>query len=112
MRSKLSLVAALAIGLAATELAVAVGPVKSSAAGVAAKTIASCCSDCPCCPDCCGSSDCPCCFQMADSMTAQCDCPFCSGQATAAKASCCPNGDCCPNGACCQGTVMAKATKK
>src|SRR5215813_8208286 len=112
MRSKVSLLAALAIVLAVTEMAVAFGLSKSSAPAAATKTIASCCPDGPCCPDC---PCCPvCCGQMADGATAamaDCDCPFCSGLATA-KASCCPDGDCCPNGACCKGTAVAKDTKK
>jgi hypothetical protein len=103
MRSKLSLLAALAIGLAVTEVAFAFGLSKSSPVTAAATTIASCCPDGPCCR------------QMADSTKAtmaHCDCPFCSGLATAAKASCCPDADCCLGGACCHGTALAKATKK
>ncbi len=109
MRSKLSLLAALAIGLAVTEMALAFGLPKSNPVAPAATSIACCCPDGSCCPD--G----PCCRQMADSTQAtlaHCDCPFCSGLDAAAKTSCCPDGDCCPNGACCTGTTVAKATKK
>ena len=109
MRCKLSLLAALVIGLAVTEMALALGLPKSHQVTAPAAAIASCCPDGACCPD--G----PCCRQMADSTkatTAHCDCPFCSGLTTAVKASCCPDGDCCPNGACCHGTKVAKAAKK
>jgi hypothetical protein len=87
MRSKLSLLLALAMVLLVTEMAVAIGLSKSSAPAPLAATITCCCPDGSCCPD--G----PCCRQMADSKKAglaQCDCPFCSGLAIAAKISCCP----------------------